>query len=160
MKNITANWYLVTIDDPDFVIGESIYKILSVILKKIEFKYVILEDIIGSPKVPEYLGLISDLQEQMDTPLVLKDFLPILNVVKQFDWGDFFLFKEFPKNWNPSENYDYPYVIAQSNTTVRAIDNQYIYVYTPYEELVDWIKSKYEIESLKSGSLEELDYPY
>ncbi|CDR34678.1 hypothetical protein [Criblamydia sequanensis] len=53
----------------------------------------------------------------------------------------------------------YPYVISQSNTTLRAVDNQYFYVYTPYNQLVDALKANYTIEEIRKGTLDQLDYP-
>lgn len=157
-ENEKCYWYLVTIDDPDFLLGKSIYNIIKLILTKIEFHYVILEYIDGSPK-SDHLGLITELQKKMGKVTDLNEIVESLSGVKQFDWGDFFLFREFPSQWDDPKGALYPHVIAQADTTVRAVDNQYIYIYTPYEEIVELIKSNYEIESLKVGSLNDLDYP-
>ena len=35
----------------------------------------------------------------------------------------------------------------------------YIYIYTPHHFIVELIKEKYEIESIKTDFLENLDYP-
>lgn len=53
----------------------------------------------------------------------------------------------------------YPFVISQSDTTVRAVDDTYIYIYTPFEEIVKLLKDNFQIESEKDGLLEDLDYP-
>jgi hypothetical protein len=89
----------------------------------------------------------------------IKDLLKVLNDVEQFDWGDFFLFKEYPNQWNNPGEEPYPYVVAQSDTTVRAIDDTYIYIYTPYPEIVKAIQENYLLESIKSDTLDNLDYP-
>lgn len=75
--------------------------------------------------------------------------------------GRFFLFQKFPKHWeNIDEIINYPDLIVQAGTTIRAVDDQYIYIYTKYIEVVNLIKDKYIVESIKTGSLSELDYPY
>lgn len=74
-------------------------------------------------------------------------------------WGDFFLFTDFPKNWDNSQHALYPYLINQSKTTLRVIDGQYIDIYTPYKEIVDTITKNYITETVKYDILENLDYP-
>ncbi|WP_068471241.1 hypothetical protein [Candidatus Protochlamydia phocaeensis] len=121
------------------------------------FKFIILDYIEGSGKKD---GVISSLKKKQGMAIKLDQFLQELNDVKQFDWGDFFLFKEFPESWEDPKGALYPYVVAQTNTTIRAVDNQYIYVYTPYRELVDLIKNTYPtIESIKEDALNNLDFP-
>lgn len=149
-------WYMITIDDPEFLSGKSIYDTIVLLLKNIEFKYVILNDIVGTG-MP---GAIPSLINQEDNVMDLHDFLRVLPDVKQFEWGDFFLFKEYPKGWDHPEKCDYTYLLPQSNTVVRAIDNQYIYIYTPIDSIVQIIKKNYQIESFKFDVLENLDYPY
>ena len=39
------------------------------------------------------------------------------------------------------------------------MDDQYIYVYTPYQEIVSLIKENYKIESINTDFLEHLEYP-
>jgi len=82
-----------------------------------------------------------------------------LNGVNQLDWGDFFLFKQYPKDWDNPEVRPYPFVITQAEVTVRVVDNQYFYIYTTLQTLVDMIKSEYTIESVKTAPLEKLDFP-
>lgn len=50
-------------------------------------------------------------------------------------------------------------MIAQTDTTVRVIDNNYLYVYTPYLEVADLIRKNYVIESYQCASLEKYVYP-
>ena len=152
LKIDSNNWTLITIDDPAFLPGESIFDIIQLIIKEIEFKFVIPDEIYGAGVGPLF--------KKENSILVIEEFLNLLSGVKQFDWGDLFLFKEYPKNWDNPGDGDYPYLIAQTETTVRAVDDQYIYIYTPYKEIVDVIKANYEIESIKNGPLESLDYPY
>ena len=70
----------------------------------------------------------------------------------------FFYSKEFPKSWDDSGNITD--LINQTDTTIRAVDNGYMYVYTPHESIVEIIKKNYEIEEIKTDFLENLDYPY
>jgi hypothetical protein len=150
-------WNLITIDDPAFLSGKSICEIMQLLLQTTKFKFVILNDIEGSGKD----WLISTLQKTKNAIVSMEDFLKILYDIKQFDWGDFFLFKEYPQNWkNTNEEIYYPNLINQTDTTIRAVDNQYIYIYTPDKEIFNVIKENYRIESIKTDFLENLDYPY
>jgi hypothetical protein len=150
------NWSLIIIDDPKFLTGESFFCLFQNLLKKIDFNYVIFDSIDGSGKY----GLIESLKEKENTIIKMDEFLKIFLDIKQLDWGDFFLFKDYPKDWVNPKNAPYPYVIAQSNTTVRGVDNQYFYIYTPYQEIIDLIKNNYNtVETIKNDNLEYLEYP-
>lgn len=146
-------WHLLIIDDQNFLPGKSIYDVLQLLANVIKFNFVILNDINGAN--------ISSLIEKENTVTSLEEILNAICEVKQFDWGDFFLFKDYPINWQTFGNInDYPKLIAQTDTTVRAVDDQYIYVYTPYQEIVEVLKENYVIESIKKDLLNNLDYPY
>lgn len=150
-------WYLITIDIPDMINGDGIFTFINLFLKIFEFRYIIICDIYGAPK-PNHLGLITYFQYQELKIIPLKKFLEDVQGVKLFDWGDFFLFKNYPKNW---VNHDsYPDVIKQTDTTIRAVDDQYIYIYTPHQEIISLMQDNFTIESLKFDILENLDYPY
>ena len=99
------------------------------------------------------------LQEKQNSILNLDDLLKDILKVIQFDWGDFFLFTASPKNWNNPKAESQPYVIAQTDTTIRAVDDQYVYIYTPYQEILRIIEKNYKIESVNINFLEKLDYP-
>ncbi len=149
------NWTLCTIDDPNFLPGKSIYDMIEVCLKGEDFHYIILNQIYGISEA------IANLEKQENKVLKIQDIKSNLCEVKQFDWGDFFLFSKYPENWVcPTEIIYYPDLIAKTDTAIRAIDDQYIYVYTPYENIVSEIKNKYQVESIKTDILENLDYPY
>ena len=149
--NFKTKWYLITIEDPAALPGNSILKVINHIKLVINFKYVILDRIDGA--------FISSLIEYENIPIKINTLSNLLPEVVQFDWGDFFLFKKYPSNWNNFKNERYPFVISQSDTTVRAIDDTYIYIYTPFNEIVKIIEDNYEIESIKNGLLQDLDYP-
>lgn len=156
MKKVlmSSTWQLVTIDDdPQLLAGKSIFDLIQLLQKQIEFKYVILKDIEGIAEGAVFLREKEG--EILEIDYLLKN---ICNVV-QFEWGDFFLFTNYHTNWK-SEDFDYPDLIKQTNTTVRAVDNQYMYIYTPSQNIVDALKNNYKIESMKSDVLENLDYPY
>lgn len=155
MENLLTSqlkWGLVIIPDPNNLPGKSISNIIHLILDSINFKFAIVDDLIGAK--------ISDLVERENTIMKINDLLEVACDVVQFEWGDFFLFKEYPNQWNNSTLLGYPEIIIQTDTTVRAVDNGYIYVYTPYMEIIEMIKKNYPIESIKIDSLWNLDYPY
>jgi len=149
-KNI--NWDLIVIDDPNFLPGMSIFELINLILKSINFRYVILDDIVGAAEEANYLA------EREGIVFEIDDFLKKVVGVVQFDWGNFFLFKEYPKNWQLIDR-DYPNLIRLSDTTIRAVDDQYLYIYTPYPEIVECINNHYVVESVKNDQLENLDFP-
>ncbi|MBS0272764.1 MAG: hypothetical protein JSR85_09030 [Proteobacteria bacterium] len=153
--NPAFKWTLITIEDPEFLPGKNIVNIIQLISKVVCFKFVILDYIYGAANN----GLIPFLQEKRNKILKIEDVFQEISKVIQFDWGDFFLFKEYPEQWNNSKGEQYSYVIAQTDTTIRAVDDQYIYVYTPYEEILNLIKKNYKIESVKIDMLQNLDYP-
>src|SRR5262245_40641439 len=149
------DWHLITIDDPKFLPCKSLFDIFQILLGVIKFKFVIPRRIYGAG--------ISSLLQYEDTVMETDKILKIITDITQFDWGDFFFFLEYPKNWFcPDEQLYtalYPNVIAQTNTTVRAIDDQFIYIYTPYKAVVELIKTKYKIENVKKDVLENIEYP-
>jgi len=101
----------------------------------------------------------SFLRNAQNKSIDLDELLSYIGDIRQFNWGDFFLFESYPSSWINDKNEYYPYIISQADTTIRAIDSQYIYIYTPYQGVVDLINANYLIESIKQGSLESLDYP-
>jgi hypothetical protein len=148
-------WTLIRIEDPAFLPGKSFFDILIFLLEIVNFKFVILDDIEGCGK--KYL--LALLQEKEDTVMDIKYFLKILDDVEHFEWGDFFLFKEYPNHWDNPKGKFYRHTIAQTDTTVRAVDSTDIYIYTPYQEIVKVIKERYLIKSIKTDILDNLDYP-
>ena len=154
---IAKKWLLITVEDPKFLKGSSIYEMMKLILNHFDFKFVVLNDVEGSPIKGKNWSLLPLKKNNL---LESQEFLNLLHDdIKQLDWGDFFLFKEYPINWNNSNRPPYPYLIAQSDTTVKCVDNQYFYTYTSYEEMIELIKKNYKIESIKTAPLNELDYP-
>jgi hypothetical protein len=146
-----SKWNLIVIDDPTFLSGETFFNLIHLILEVVNFKFTILDYIDGSK--------VSPLIEKENDIIKVEDLLEILPSVQQFDWGDFFFFENYPTNWDNSKKELYPYVICQTSTTLRAVDSQYIYIYTPSLQIMNLIKENYNIESVKIGLLNELDYP-
>jgi len=82
-----------------------------------------------------------------------EDLLTLVKDVIQFDWCDFFLFKEFPENWKNSKKAPYSNIVVQSDTTIRLVDDTYIYIYTPILDIKDNICGFYNVESVKEGNI-------
>lgn len=145
------NWHQIVIFDENALSGNSIFDLIQIILNVINFKFIVLDDISGA--------LVFPLQQMENEVIELNDLLKLIFNVKQFDWGDFFMFKEYPQNWSNHKGEPYSCVIAQTSTTIRAVDDTYLYIYTPYKEIVAVIKKNYKVESIKMNSLDKLDYP-
>ena len=146
-------WQLIIIEDSDALPGKSVFDLLKVLMKQFKFKYVILNDIEGAAEAA------NDLKEKEGEIISIDEFLEKVVDVIQFDWGDFFLFLDYPKNWEFVDR-SYSKQIEQTDMTVRAIDDQYLYIYTPSQDVLGLLKEYYTIESLKSDLLENLDFPY
>lgn len=147
-------WSLVVVVDPEFLPGKSIYDMIMVISKAVSFQFIVLGDIEGICKNWEIYNLKKKENEIQELSHIFKCMLKVL----QFDWGNFYLFQDKPEHWKyeglmPEE------LMIQSDTTVRAVDDTYIYVYTPYESIVNAIQESYVVESIKCDDLEKLDYP-
>lgn len=148
--------HLLVIDDKNFLSGESVLAFFKILLKSKPYKYVILNDVTAIGENCIY-GLFRNYD---DTIFRIKDLLNIMEDVKHFEWGDFYFFDKFPSEWDHTIECDYPYLIKQSETVVRLIDDQYIYLYTTEDSVIEVIKNEYSIESLKTDFLDKLDFPY
>ena len=130
MKNLI--WNLIIVPDPEALPGKNLHKLIETILKKVKFEFVILQDIHGAG--------IFKLFKIAHKIIKIEELMSLLFEVVQFDWGDFFLFKEFPKNWNDPEGEDYPYVIAQTDTTIRTVDDGYFYYSLLLLEIIELLE--------------------
>jgi len=120
-------WYLITIADCERALnGESIHEMLTLICDIEKIKFVILNDVEGAGE----FGLINSWQDKIDEILDIGKIKTEPKKLIQLDWCDFFLFKEFPNDWTNPKDWHYPTLIAQSDTTLRAVDDQYMYIYT------------------------------
>ena len=148
-------WYLVIINDaPRFLPGRSIVDMIKFLQKNMGCKFIATRDLQGS-------GISSLLEVEGDViPIDSSSVIEKIDQVIQFDWGDFFLFNKVPNKWVCDEYENYPLVIAKTDSTIRAVDDQYIYIYTPSNQVVDEIQKNYLIESVKMDFLSNLEYPY
>lgn len=152
---LKENWTLITIDDPDFLSGNSLFQLIQLMLFATQFKFVIIYEIYGNTEA------IANLEKKENTIMKIEDLLKDIRNVKQFDWGDFFLFRECPEKWEILERMpSYPDLIIQANTTLRAVDDQYMYIYTKDKNIINVIKENYKIESITIDNLENLPHPY
>lgn len=157
MNEIKQNkWYQVIIPDEAALPGTSILELLKCIMKVEHFEFVILDEIVGAGKN----WLMRILKNHQQNVMRVKDLMFTLPDVQQFEWGDFFLFKEYPELWDEPEKTKYPYLINQTDTTISADDYFYMVVYTPHDSVINNInKKKYEIRAVKNNFLKNLDYP-
>ena len=120
-------WYLIIIDDaPKFLLGKSFIDILQLLFSTRKFNFIITDSIEGSGKD----WVISNLQDKKNKIFKFEEIMKILCGITQLEWGDFFLFEKYPQNWTNIEGNLYSNLVAQSNTVIRAVDNQiYIYIY-------------------------------
>lgn len=116
-------------------------------------QFVVLSDLEGA-------GITNLIKDDEILVIHIDEFLKRICTVEQFDWGDFFLFNFFPSNWKTFKTRSYPEIISLTETTIRAIDDSYIYIYTPHDEIIKLIKDNYSLQEIKKGSLEILDYPF
>jgi hypothetical protein len=148
-------WHHFTITDSSFGAGATVRSMLMHLQSVVPLRYIVLDDIIGHG-VP---GLILSFQEMEGETLSLgEEFFGSLTNAG-FEWANFCLFKEAPKGFNCGRGISYPNLIKQTDTTVRVIDNNYLYVYTPYLEVADLIRKNYVIESYQYASLDKYVYP-
>ncbi|MBA4155757.1 hypothetical protein [Flavobacterium sp.] len=151
-------WYEVVIDDvPRCLPGTSIHDLLLHIMKATELKYVVTDDVEG--------GMVLYFQQIEHVPIELNEVLPKFKTVIQFDWADFFLYKNYPSGWESfkersTRNLDYYELIQETDVTVRAVDDQYMYVYTKDENVVKVISDNYFTESIKFAPIENYIFPY
>jgi hypothetical protein len=154
---IKNEWYLISIKNPDLVNGMNVINVIRLIKQVQQIRFVVLDDIIGVAFKGNN-GLILSLQNEEHKVLTF-DVLNALVDVDHFEWGSFFLFEAFPANWKSSEEVMFPELIQQTSGTVRAVDGNYLEIYTPSEAVFDIIKAHYQMYSARKDVLENLDYP-
>ncbi len=141
-------WHKLILSDEAELSGISILKLMKYILEVEQFKFAILNNVELDGQ-----GSLMRILNQRDVKRV-KDLMFILPDVEQFEWGDIFLFKEYPKLWDGSGNLST--LINHTGTTIRALDYFYTVVYSTYDSVVEIIKKNYEIEEIKTDLLENL----
>ena len=152
-----SQWTLITIEDPAYLPGKSFFDLMQILLSHVKFNYVVMDNLDGAPIKNKTWPNIT-INENII--LNINEFLDILLNVKQFDWGDFYLFEEYPIYWENEDTFsNYPKLIIQTDITIRAVDDYYMCIYAKYKIIIDEIKKNYKIESIKTAPLNELDYP-
>jgi hypothetical protein len=126
-------WYVIVIYDPLFLPGTSIHKVINVLLESLNVHFVLLSDLEGA-------GTVNLMNNDQISLIRIENFLEHVLFVEQFDWGDFFLFETLPDNWQTFKKKSYPEIISLTETTIRAVDDSYIYIYTPYDTIIELIK--------------------
>lgn len=156
-KSNNLFWYEIVIDDaPRFLPGKSLYNLIDLITDPGNLNYIITDDIEGR--------MVAYCQENMRSAIKISEMLPQLKTVVQFDWGDFYMYKNYPENWEfpedlPTRHAEYRQLIKDTDVTVRAVDDQYMYIYTRDENLVKLISDHYITESIKFAPLESYLFP-
>ncbi|MGK5595738.1 MAG: hypothetical protein ACSNEK_10340 [Parachlamydiaceae bacterium] len=153
-----TQWHLITMYPQGGSTGDNLLKIITLIKQSMAFKFVILGDINGAPK-KQGETIVFQLHKRENEVLPLEKVLQVLPEVGRFDWGDFYLFEKEPLEWIRDHQLTYPEIISQSDTTVRAIDDTYIYVYTPHESIVQVLQACQGLESITTDKLENLSFP-
>lgn len=124
VKKTLAEWYMISIFDSRALPGQSVYNVVNILLKLLNIQFVALSDLEGAG--------ITSLAREDQTPIIpINEFLKQVIFVKQFDWGDFFLFSAFPDSWQTIEKKSYPEIIYLTETTVRGVDDTYLSIYIP-----------------------------
>lgn len=144
-------WEQLVIVDPQALPGSTLSKVIKSIIKCIQLTYVISANIEGAGT--------SLLEREQAKVLTIEDFLNKLLQVIQFDWGDFYLFKLKPENPNTFLSKDYENLLPKAEVTLRAIDDTYLYIYTKNITIINQIKIEYELESSRTASIVNLDFP-
>jgi len=148
-------WYLITIEDkPPRLSGETFFNMLKLFQETEQIKFVTFEyaDVLGKDTV-------SFFHENTNIIYTIEFMLELAGNIEHLEWGDFYLFKEYPNDWDNHKGWDYPDIVALTDTTFRAIDDCYMDIYTQSKQLVYAIKSRFEIKSEKLDLLENLDFP-
>jgi hypothetical protein len=154
MKNLSIQplWHQIIIEDSQALPGTSVHNLIKTILKAVDLQYIITANLEGAGTY--YL------EEQLKGHTgKINEFLNVVTSVKQFDWGDFYLFRKPPTETNNYNTKEYEKVIPQTDVTIRAVDDTYLYVYTQDPLVIKHIKDFFEIESDKVATIYDLDFP-
>jgi len=148
-------WNQVVIPHSNALSGKGMQDLINLMMEVKKFKYVVLDDMQGIAQ--EYLMHI--FQNQQHIVMRLKDLLPILQDVEWFEWGCFYLLEEYNENWDNEGHYFDFYMVKKTDSTIRAMDGNYAYIYTPYDSVAEIVTKNYTTEEIKTDFLENLDYP-
>lgn len=150
-KNI--KWTLISLEDFVAVPGTSIKNVLHSFLDILEIHYVLIDNIEGA-------GSYEMIHDREFPFLPITKFLEYLPLVSQFNWADFYFFQHQLSDIDGILSLDPMEIIMRSDTTIRAVDQTYIYVYTPFTEVADRVKNcGLKIDMIKENDILSLDYP-
>lgn len=145
-----SDWTQIVIRDPQALPGKSIYDLIDIISRAKKISHVIVYNLEGA-------GTIL-LPKDLNTPVLsLDEFMKRVSLVTQFDWGDFFLFNHDPSCESYSDK-GFEEIIPCTETTVKAVDDTYLYVYTSKPEIISAIQDKYSFKSMQTGDKSEVSY--
>lgn len=155
-------WHLIALEDPpEYLNAITTTKLLKLLEDHFNYKYIILHEFEGAGKP----GVFQETRKKIEsfTVFTFAEVYEILKDVQQFDWVDFFLFFDFPKDWEYAEDFSYHPLLSQSDGLVRGVDNRYLYIYTPNQSVIDSIQKKYPpcaIIEKETNELQNLIVPY
>lgn len=156
MAQLKDKWNQVVIPTSDVLTGKGMLDLINITLQAKKFKYIIIVQMEAQGEV--YLMRI--LRNLQYTPIRIKDFASTLQDIECFEWGSFYLFEDYPDKWDDPDHSFYPYVVEQTDSTIRAVDGSYAILYTPYDSVVEIIKKNYAVSEIKTDHLENLEYPF
>ncbi|MGK5595743.1 MAG: hypothetical protein ACSNEK_10365 [Parachlamydiaceae bacterium] len=157
-------WHLLVLEIADELTGDALLHVLNLLMQIENYQYAILNDMFGAPKKGRG-PTVFHLQTLQNQILPIEKILKALPNIQQLEWGDFFFFEHYPNNWPGVEQGSYyPPLIKESVTTLRVVDQTYIYIYTTSLNVIKLIQEDnspdYIIESIETDVLENLSYPY
>lgn len=155
-------WHLIVLEDPpEYLNGFSTTKLLKLLEDNFNYKYIILHEFEGAGKP----GVFKETRKKIEsfTVFTFAEVYEILKDVQQFDWVDFFLFFDFPKDWEYAVDFSYYPLLSQSDGLVRGVDNRYLYIYTPNKNVIDLVQKEYPPSAIiekETNELQNLTVPY
>ena len=148
-------WWQTEIRDPDGLSGQSVARLLTMLLNRLEAHFVC---VIGDEWLLNELGIIESLNSTLGV-IPLKYLIERLPHIIQVDWGDFYFCesKDQARQINSIERTWQS--IEKSLFTVRNVDGGYYYVYTK-KPITSLLSVEYEVLEIKHDFPEKLDYPW
>ncbi len=154
-----TNWHLISLIPKDGLNGNSFINVLKILEKNFEYKYITLWEFMACVSKNGFINEIHQIHQKITDVVVFsfEEIYKILDEVEHFEWVDFFLYKDFPRDWHLPDDWYYQPLMKKSDCFVRGVDDQYIYIYTPLEEVVKLIKASYPIEELDMIERKKID---
>ena len=144
----TDDWYQIVIRDESLLSGTSVRLFLELLITALRVEYVLAADMVGS---------FSGLQHLSGKPLRAREFLQRAGEATQYDWAFFFLFRSMPDPL--ADGIDYRTVIAIADATVRLVDDEFFYVYSKDQQVLNCTRQHFQVEECGLHPLKALDVP-